>query len=65
MTAISAILSGASAQIDDRRDLPIAAGMNLMSNSLRSFSAFVPVGIVRQLVNSGRPLTLRRRNPVF
>jgi len=29
-----------------------------MSNSLRSFSAFVPVGIVRQLVNSGRPLTL-------
>jgi class 3 adenylate cyclase len=32
--------------------------VNLMSNSLRSFSAFVPVGIVRQLVNSGRPLTL-------
>jgi class 3 adenylate cyclase len=32
--------------------------VNLMSNSLRSFSAFVPVGIVRELVNSGRPLTL-------
>lgn len=31
---------------------------NLMSNSLRSFAAFVPVGIVRQLISSGRPLTL-------
>jgi class 3 adenylate cyclase len=31
---------------------------NLMSNSLRSFAAFVPVGVVRQLVSSGRPLTL-------
>jgi class 3 adenylate cyclase len=30
----------------------------LMSNSLRSFAAFVPIGIVRQLVNTGRPLTL-------
>jgi class 3 adenylate cyclase len=32
--------------------------VNLMSNSLRSFAAFVPVGIVRQLVSSGMPLTL-------
>src|ERR1700730_3636871 len=32
--------------------------VNLMSNSLRSFAAFVPVEIVRQLVSSGRPLTL-------
>jgi len=32
--------------------------VNLMSNSLRSFAAFVPIGIVRQLVESGRPLTL-------
>ncbi len=31
---------------------------NLMSNSLRSFAAFVPIGIVRQLVNTGRPLTI-------
>src|SRR5204863_7202572 len=31
---------------------------NLMSNSLRSFAAFVPVGIVRQLITSGRPVTL-------
>ena len=31
---------------------------NLMSNSLRSFAAFVPVGIVRQLIASGRPVTL-------
>jgi class 3 adenylate cyclase len=32
--------------------------VELMSNSLRSFSAFVPVGIVRQLIDSGSPLTL-------
>jgi class 3 adenylate cyclase len=32
--------------------------VNLMRNSLRSFAAFVPVGIVRQLLDSGRPLTL-------
>ena len=32
--------------------------VNLMSNSLRSFAAFVPVEIVRQLVSSGRPLSL-------
>ena len=32
--------------------------VNLMSNSLRSFAAFVPVGIVRQLVDTGKPLAL-------
>jgi class 3 adenylate cyclase len=32
--------------------------VKLMSNSLRSFAAFVPVGIVRQLINSGKPLAL-------
>jgi class 3 adenylate cyclase len=31
---------------------------NLMSNSLRSFATFVPVGIIRQLINTGRPLTV-------
>ena len=35
-------------------DLQSAA--RLMSNSLRSFSAFVPIGIIRQLIDSGRPL---------
>ncbi len=29
-----------------------------MSNSLRSFAAFVPVGIIRQLIDTGRPLTV-------
>jgi class 3 adenylate cyclase len=32
--------------------------VGLMSNSLRSFSAFVPLGIVQQLIDSGSPLTL-------
>jgi len=41
-----------------REIFQLQQAVNLMSNSLRSFSAFVPVGIVRQLVNSGRPLTL-------
>ena len=31
---------------------------DLMRSSLRSFLAFVPIGIVRQLVESGKPLTL-------
>jgi class 3 adenylate cyclase len=33
-------------------------GVRLMNTSLRSFAAFVPVGIVRQLVETGKPLTL-------
>jgi len=33
-------------------------GVRLMSHSLRSFAAFVPVGIIRQLMETGKPLTL-------
>jgi class 3 adenylate cyclase len=32
--------------------------VNLMRNSLRSFAAFVPIGIVRQLISTGKPMTL-------
>jgi adenylate cyclase len=32
--------------------------VRLMNHSLRSFAAFVPVGIIRQLMDTGKPLTL-------
>ncbi len=32
-------------------------GVRVMSNSLRSFAAFVPLGVIRQLLDTGRPLT--------
>ena len=33
-------------------------GVNLMSTSLRSFAGFVPLGVIRGLVETGKPLTL-------
>ncbi len=36
----------------------VQRGVALLRNALGTFSRFVPMGIVRQLVDSGRPLTL-------
>ena len=47
---------GGGSMIREIDDLQGAA--DLMEHSLRSFSAFVPVGVVRQLVESGISLTL-------
>jgi adenylate cyclase len=33
--------------------------VHLMSNALRSFSVFVPIGLVRELIDSGKPLVPR------
>src|SRR5260370_1607101 len=40
-----------------REIFQLEKAVELMSNSLRSFAALVPVGIVRQLVYSGSPTT--------
>jgi class 3 adenylate cyclase len=36
----------------------VQRGVTLLRNTLGSFSRFVPMGVVRQLVDSGQPLTL-------
>jgi len=60
VSAIQSLQFGATdrprSQIREIFQLENAVG--LMSNSLRAFSAFVPLGIVQQLIDSGSPLTL-------
>ena len=46
----------ARSRIREVRDLE--EGVNLMSTSLRSFAGFVPLGVVRRLLETGKPLTL-------